>query len=84
MYRDLRIRNSNRPTPIPPTYKSYTFMWRGIGCGDTVYKTIIAPSRIVAMQRIKDFSYENDLDAFWTLLCEDDFEVAYTNDLMPR
>ena len=82
MYRDLRIRFSNRPTPIPYTYKAYTFFWaHGFA---PVYKTIIAPSYIIAEQRIRDFSRDNDLDVFWQFLCEDDFEVAYSNDVMPN
>lgn len=82
MYKDLRIRNSNRPTPVPRTYKAYTFRWQGVDC--PVYKTILAPSLIVAMQRVKDFSTENDLDAFWQFVFEDDFEVAYSNNVIPK
>lgn len=83
MYRNLRIRNSNRNTPIPPTYKAYIFRCNMV---DTVeYKVIVAPSLVVAYQRLKDFEYENDLvDLFWQFVCEDDFEVAYTNDLIPK
>lgn len=82
MYKDLRIRNSNRSTPIPPAYKAYVFRWQGVDA--PVYKVIVAPSLIVAFQRVKDFSIENDLDAFWQFVCEDDFEVAYSNNVFPK
>lgn len=83
MYRDLRIRNANRNTPIPPAYKAYVFRTSAID--QSIYKVIIAPSYIVACQRLKDFQYENDLtDFFWFFVQEDDFEVAYTNDVIPK
>lgn len=82
MYRDLRIRNSNRNTPVPPTYKAYVFR---VNMVDTVeYKVIVAPSRVVAYQRLKDFEYEQGIALFWQFVCEDDFEVAFTNDIIPR
>lgn len=83
MYRDLRIRNANRSTPIPPRYHAYVFRCSAV---DTyIHKVIVAPSLIVATQRLKDYDYENDLgNPFWTLVCEDDFEVAYTNDVIPK
>lgn len=83
MYRNLRIKNSNRSTPIPPTYKSYVFSCNLL---DTVdYKVIIAPSRVVAYQRLRDFEYEQGLEnLFWQFVCEDDFEVAYTNDVISK
>lgn len=82
MYRDLRVRNSNRPTPVPRSYHAFTFMW-GHGIAP-VYKTIVAPSYIIAEQRIRDFSRENDIDVFWQFICEDDFEVAHSNDVIPK
>lgn len=83
MYRDLRIRNANRPTPVPPKYKAYVFSTSAV---DTlVYKVIVAPSYIVACQRLKDYQYETDTQSFfWRFVCEDDFEVAYTNDVIPK
>lgn len=82
MYNDLRIRNANRSTPIPPTYKAYVFR---TSVFDTCeYKVIIAPSLVIAFQRIKDFCTENDIDAFWHFVCEDDFEVAYSNNVIHR
>lgn len=82
MYKDLRIRNSNRPTPVPRTYKAYVF---ASSCADfAVYKVIVAPSLIIAWQRIKDYSTENDIDFIWMFVCEDDFEVAYSNNVIPK
>lgn len=82
MYKDLRIRNSNRPTPVPRTYKAYVFSTQ---CADRVeYKVILAPSLIIAWQRIKEFQIENDLDLFWSFCQEDDFEVAYSNNVIPK
>lgn len=83
MYRDLRIRNANRPTPIPPKYRAYVFRTSAID--EDIYKVIVAPSYIVACQRLEDFKYENDLTSFfWRFVAEDDFEVAYTNDVLPK
>lgn len=82
MYKDLRIRNSNRPTPVPRTYKAYIFRWHGFDV--PVYKVIVAPSLVIAFQRIKDFSIENDIDAFWQFVSEDDFEVAFSNNVIPK
>lgn len=83
MYRDLRIRNSNRPTPVPRTYKAYVFRYNALDRYE--YKVILAPSYIVAYQRLKDFVYEQGLEnLFWQNVCEDDFEVAYTNDVIPK
>lgn len=82
MYKDLRIRNSNRPTPVPRSFKAYIFY---CNCLDSVeYKVILAPSFIIAYQRLKDFCIENDLDFFWLFLTEDDFEVAYSNNVIPK
>lgn len=82
MYNDLRIRNSNRSTPIPPNYKAYIFRYNALYVG-FIYKVIVAPSLIVANQRLRDFTSDNDLDFFWDYVCEDDFEVAYTNNVIP-
>lgn len=82
MYKDLRIRNANRSTPIPPTYKAFIFR---CFCVDTIeYKVIVAPSLVVANQRLKDFCSENDLDFFWSFVQEDDFEVAFSNNVIPK
>ena len=83
MYHDLRIRNSNRSTPIPPKYRAYIFRYNTLDTG-FIYKVVVAPSLIVANQRLKDFTAENDLDFFWDYVCEDDFEVAYSNNVIPR
>ena len=52
MYKDLRIRNSNRNTPIPPKYKAYIFRYNALDVG-FIYKVIVAPSLIVANQRLR-------------------------------
>ena len=82
MYNDLRIRNSNKATPIPPAYKAYVFRVETVDSYEL--KVIIAPSMIVACQRIKDWEIENDLSLFWRLVQEDDFEVACSNNILPR
>lgn len=82
MYRDLRIRNSNRPTPVPFNYKAYVFRVETVDSYEL--KVILAPSFIIACQRIRDWEYENDLTLFWRFVQEDDFEVCYSNDIMPK
>lgn len=82
MYKDLRIRNANRATPIPPKHRAYVFST--YACDIVQYKVIIAPSFIIAYQRIKDFNTDNDLDLFWNFVAEDDFEVAYSNNVIPK
>lgn len=82
MYKDLRIRNANRCTPVPPSYKAYVFSTQ---CADTMaYKVILAPTLVIAWQRLKEFQIENDLDLFWLFVAEDDFEVCFSNNLMPK
>lgn len=83
MYKDLRIRNANRSTPIPPVCKAYVF--RANALDNIFYKVIVAPNYAIAYQRLKDWMFENDLsDFFWQNVCEDDFEVAYSNNLLPK
>lgn len=82
MYQDLRIRTANRPTPVPRTYKAYVF--RCFALDTVVFKVILAPSLLVAQTRIKDFSRENDLDVFWTYVQDDDFEVVFPDNVIPR
>lgn len=82
MYKDLRIRTANKATPIPPTYKAYVF--RVDTVDSYVLKVILAPSFIVATQRIKDWEIENDISLFWRFVQEDDFEVACSNNILPR
>lgn len=77
MYNDRRVRHSSRPTPVPSSYKAYIFVWYGVDA--PIYKVILAPSPIIAHQRIKDFSIELGIDAFWNFVQEDDFEVVYTD-----
>lgn len=82
MYKDLRIRCTSRCTPIPPSYRAYIF---GCNCADTFnYEVIIAPSLVIAWSRIKEFSYENDLDVFWQYISEVDFQVAFSNNVIPK
>lgn len=82
MYDDLRIRSSNRLTPIPPKYKAYIF--RCYLVDSVLYKVILAPSLVIANQRLRDFSISNDLDFFWTFVQDDDFEVVYLNNVIPK
>ena len=82
MYKDLRIRNANKATSVPPAFKAYIFKYTAVD--SYVFKVILAPSFIVANQRIRDFSIENDLDFFWQFVQEDDFEVACSNNVLPR
>ena len=81
MYRDLRVRNSCRPTPVPRNHQAFVFSAPMLD--RVVYKVITAPSFVIAAQRIKDFNNDQGLDLFWTLVCEDDFEVVYQNDVPP-
>lgn len=80
MYKNLRIKNSYRPTPVPWSFKAYIFGYHNPD-GSIVYKVILAPSKIIAWQRIRDWSSENDVDFFWFLVSEDDFEVVYSNNV---
>lgn len=81
MYKDLRIRNANRCTPIPPSYRAFIFRYN---CIDRfVYKVIVAPNLVIANQRLRDFTAENDLDFFWEFVSDDDFEVAFSNNVVP-
>lgn len=80
-YQDIRIRTSNKCTPIPPKCKAYVFRYNAL---DTfVYKVVIAPSLMVANQRIRDFTTENELDFFWQFVSEDDFEFVYFDNQIP-
>lgn len=82
MYKDLRIRNANRSTPIPPTYKAYVFRVETVDSFE--FKVILAPSFIIACQRIRDWEIENDISLFWRFVQEDDFEVACSNNVLPK
>lgn len=82
MYKDLRIRNSCRSTPVPPNCKAYVFRCNALD--DVIIKVIIAPNYIIAYQRLKDWMYENDLsDFFWFKIAEDDFEIAWSDNILP-
>ena len=74
MYEDSRIRTSNRPTPVSFAHKAFVFGFHQPD-GSMSYKIILAPSQIIAWQRIRDYSAINQLDFFWMLIAEDDFEV---------
>lgn len=82
MYRDLRVRNSCKPTPVPRNHKAYVFF---APCLDScVHKVILAPNFSIASRRLKEFNDEQGLDLFWSFVCEDDFEVAYLHDVPLR
>ena len=80
MYKDLRVRNSYRPTPVPHSYNAFIFAYHNPD-GSLEYKVILAPSKITAWQRIRDWSAENDVDFFWFFVQEDDFEVISSNNV---
>lgn len=82
MYEDKRIRTSNCPTPIPFNYKAYIF--RCFAVDSLEYKVILAPSLLVAHTRLKDFTRENDLDVFWSFVHQDDFEVVFPDNVIPK
>ena len=82
MYRDLRIRNAYKPTPVPYGYKAYVFYAYAL---DTiVHKVILAPNFTIAYGRLKSFCDEQGCDLFWNLLAEDDFEVVHRFDVPPK
>lgn len=81
MYRDLRIRNANKPTAVPREYRAFVFCAPALDT--TVYKIILAPSFVIAYQRLKDFNIEQGLDLFWSLVTDDDFEVIHRFDTPP-
>ena len=82
MYKDLRIRHANKPTPIPPSFKAYVFRVETVDSFEL--RVILAPSYIIACQRIKDWEIENDLSLFYRFIEEVDFEVACCNNILPR
>lgn len=64
MLRDLRIRNSNRPTKIPFGYQAYIYCW--YGPDDVQYRVIIASDKLHADQLLRDWCFENGLEtSFW-------------------
>lgn len=76
MLQDLRIRNSNRPTKIPASYRAFVFGYPTCD-GATDVEVIIAPDRLHAEQRLKDFCYEQGLeDIFFYFVGESNFQVV--------
>lgn len=82
MYKDCRIRNASRSSPVPPNYRAWVFRYPTIG--EYVYKVVLAPSMALAYQRIQDYARENDLDCFWVPVCNDDFEIIYPHNIIPK
>lgn len=82
MYKDMRIRTSIRSTPVPRNYRAFVFRYMAL---DTyVYKVILAPDFSVAFQRLKDFSVEQGLDAYWSSVTDDDFEIVFYNNIISK
>lgn len=80
--RDLRIRTSNRPTPVPFGSRAYVFL----NVYDDVVKVIIAPNMEYAAQRFREFLLEQGIDTKgWRVVpYDDDFEVICQGDVLPR
>lgn len=80
--RDLRIRTSNRSTPVPFGSRAYVFL----NVFDDVVKVIIAPNMEYANQRFRDFLFEQGIDTKgWRVIpYDDDFEVICQGDVLPR
>lgn len=80
--RDLRIRTSNRSTPVPYGSRAYVFF----NFFDDVVKVIIAPNMEYAQRRFLDFLDDQGLDSrgWRDLPFDDDFEVICQGDVLPR
>lgn len=76
MLSDVRIRSSNRSTKVPASYRAFVYRYGSFSdCIGTI-TVIIAPDRMHAEQRLKDFCYEQGIDLFFTYIGEDDFQVC--------
>lgn len=80
--RDLRIRTSIRPTPVPFGSRAYVFL----NVFDDVAKVIIAPNMDYANKRFREFLLEQGIDTKgWRVIpYVDDFEVICPGDVLPR
>lgn len=80
--RDLRIRTSNRSTPVPFGSRAYVFL----NVYDDVVKVIIAPCMQYAVDRFNAFLLQQGLDRMgWRVVpYDDDFEVICQGDVLPR
>lgn len=83
MFKDIRIRNANRSTPIPRGCRAFVFY----DVYDDQVKVIISDSVERALIRFKFFCYDQGIDYTkgWRLTpFEDDFEVVLSDNLLPR
>lgn len=81
--KDVRIRSSNRSTPVPRGCRAYCFYY----CLGEVFKVIISDSLDRALQYFKLWAEEQgiDLTSGWRLTpFVDDFDVVLADDLLPR
>lgn len=76
MLLDIRIRSSNRPTKIPASYRAFVYRYGSFSDVPGEICVIVAPDRMHAEQRLKDFCYEQGLDLFFIYLGDDDFQVV--------
>lgn len=79
---DIRIRNSNRSTPIPRGCRAYCFYY----CLGEVFKVIISDSLDRAVMYFKLWAEDQgiDLHSDWRLTpLVDDFDVVLAYDLLP-
>lgn len=77
-YKDCRIRNSVRSTPVPVSYRAYIFQYSEmmLGADNDCYKVILAHSFPAAVQRIKEFCIEQGLEySSYRYRGDDDFEI---------
>ena len=73
--RDVRIRNSNRPTKIPASYHAFIYAWYGVDSLE--YEVIIAADKVHADQLLRDLCLENGLSsAFFRFVSEVDFKIC--------
>lgn len=79
---DLRIRSSNRPTPVPRDCRAYVYR-----CIDTgLCRVIISDSLERAHRYFKQWAEEQGIDLTWWVLqpSSDDFSLVLPYDVLPR
>lgn len=84
-YKDCRIRNSARSTPVPLAYRAYIFQYSEMMLGATNerFKVILSHSFPAAVQRIKEFCCEQGLEySAFRYRGDDDFEVIAVQNIL--
>lgn len=72
---DIRIRNSNRCTKVPPSYKAFVFIATSLD--SLFYRVVIAEDEMHAYSYIRRWNIEQGLDLFWRLAETDsDFAIV--------